>query len=110
MKNHRKKLMIKQVVSQHIINYKKEYIIMLLLFIIGLFLGVLFINNVKDDQFNSINTYINNFVDKLKNVETIDSISLLKSSIIENLLLVLSLWFFGTTVIRYSNSFWNNFI
>ncbi|MBR3255473.1 MAG: hypothetical protein IKF97_04575 [Clostridia bacterium] len=107
MKNNRKRFNIKSTFITHIINNKKEYIIMLLLFIIGIFLGVLFINNIKEEQFNNISNYINNFVEKLKNLESIDTISLLKSSVIENLLLVLALWFFGTTVIRNSNCIWN---
>lgn len=107
MKNNRKKSMIKSAIATHIINNKKEYIIMLLLFVIGIFLGVLFINNAKDEQFNSISNYINNFVEKLKNIETIDSINLLKISILQNILVVVAIWFFGTTVIRNSSSVWN---
>ncbi len=110
MKNNRRSYKIKSAIATHIINNKKEYIIMLLLFIIGIFLGVLFINNVKEEQFNNISNYINTFVEKLKSLESIDTISLLKSSIIQNLLLVLALWFFGTTVIRDSYSFWNYYL
>lgn len=107
MINNRKSIKLKSVIINYIINNKKEYLIMLILFIIGLFLGVLYINNIKDDQFNNISNYINNFVEKLKGFETIDTGSLLKTSIIQNLLLVVSLWFFGTTVIRNSCSVWN---
>lgn len=107
MINNRKSIKLKSAIVNYIINNKKEFLIMLILFIIGLFLGVLYINNVKDDQFNNISNYINNFVEKLKGFETIDTGSLLKTSIIQNLLLVVSLWFFGTTVIRNSGSVWN---
>ncbi|MBR0350787.1 MAG: hypothetical protein IJH76_03060 [Clostridia bacterium] len=110
MKNQRKKYKIKSAIATHIINNKKEYIIMLLLFIIGIFLGVLFINNVKEEQFNNISDYINNFVDKIKNADTINTANLIKSSMLENFLLVLALWFFGTTVIRNTNSFWFDYI
>ena len=104
MKNDRKKLNLKNIIITHVINNKKEYIIILLLFIIGLFFGVLFINNVKEEQFNNISNYLNDFVEKLKSIENIDSIALLKSSIIQNMILVLMLWFFGTTVIRNPHS------
>ena len=99
MKNTRKKLNIKSLILSHIANNKKEYIIVLLFFIIGLFLGVLFINNIQEEQYNNISTYLNGFVEKLKGIEHIDSISLLKSSLLQNLILAVILWFFGTTVI-----------
>ena len=107
MKNNRKAKKIKSLIITHIINNKKEYIIMLLLFVIGLLLGVLFINNTKEEQFNNITNYINNFVEKFKNIENIDSINLLKNSIIENVILAVIIWFFGTTVIRNTSSIWN---
>ena len=99
MKNNRKNTRIRNIIATHIINNKKEYIIVLLLFIIGLFLGVLFINNVQEEQYNNISQYITSFVDKLKSMESIDSISLLKTSLLQNVVLALALWFFGTTVI-----------
>lgn len=105
MKNNRKKLNLKSIIITHVINNKKEYIIILLLFIIGLFFGVMFVNNVKEEQFNNISNYLNSFVEKLKSIENIDSISLLKTSIIQNLILAILLWFFGTTVIRNTSCF-----
>ena len=108
MTNTRKKIDIKSLIISHILNNKKEYIIILLLFIIGLFLGVLFINNVQEEQFNNIQDYINTFVEKLKVIENIDSMNLLKNSLIQNIVLAIVLWFFGTTVIRNSSGFWNN--
>lgn len=38
---------MKETIRQHIITNRKEYIIILLFFIIGIFLGVLFINNTR---------------------------------------------------------------
>ena len=108
MKNNRKKLQIKSLITTHITNNKKEYLIMLLLFIIGLFLGVLFINNLQEEQFGNVSNYINTFVEKLKGMENIDSINLLKNGILQNVILAVTLWFFGTTVIRNTSGFWNN--
>ena len=48
MKN--KGIKIKDTIKQHVSNNSKEYIIVTLLFIIGIFLGVLFINNVGEAQ------------------------------------------------------------
>ncbi len=99
MKNIKKTLKLKDIIINHIASNSKEYIIVTLLFIIGIFLGVLFVNNIKNDEFDSVQNYITTFIQKFKENPNIDSGELLKTSIIKNLILALSLWFFGTTVI-----------
>lgn len=99
MKNIKKTLKLKDIIVNHIASNSKEYIIVTLLFIIGIFLGVLFVNNIKNDEFDSVQNYITTFIQKFKENTNIDSGELLKTSIIKNLILALSLWFFGTTVI-----------
>lgn len=99
MKNNKETFKLKSIILSHISNNSKEYIVMLLLFVIGIFLGVLFINNIQEEQFNNISQYINNFIEKLKNVQNLDKLALLKSSILENIILATIIWFFGTTVI-----------
>lgn len=106
MKNNRKSK-IKSIITTYIINNKKEYAIMTILFIIGILLGVLIINNTQEEQFNNVNSYINTFIEKVKNSQSIDSIDLLRNSITKNVVFAIGIWFFGTTVIRNTNSFWN---
>ena len=90
---------ITSVIKQHIVNNKKEYIIVTLIFIIGIFLGVLFNNNVQQIQKDEVSTYLNTFIDKIENTEQINYIELLKTSIFQNVALAIIIWFFGTTVI-----------
>lgn len=108
--NKNKRLNIKSTISQHIANNSKEYILVTLIFLVGIFLGVMFINNTQETQITEITSYLNNFLDKLKNIEELNNIELLKMTIIENIILAISLWFFGTTVIRNTYSIWNNII
>ena len=98
------------LIYQHISNNSKEYMLVTLIFVIGIFLGVMFINNVQDTQRTEITTYLNNFIEKMKNAENINNIDLLKTTLSQNIILAISLWFFGTTVIRNTNCIWNNFI
>ena len=42
---------------------------------------------------------MNNFIEKFKNLESVDNVQMLKITIKENFILALTLWFFGTTVI-----------
>ena len=105
-----RQLNIKNTIYQHIASNSKEYILVTLIFIIGIFLGVMFINNTQETQMSEITSYLNNFIDKLKNIEELNSMKLLKTTIFENIILGIALWFFGTTVIRNTNCFWNNTI
>ena len=105
-----KRLNIKSTIYKHVTNNSKEYILVTLIFLVGIFLGVMFINNTQETQMLEITTYLNNFINKLKNIENLKNIEILKTSIIENIILAVTLWFFGTTVIRNTNCIWNNII
>ena len=97
--NKNKGIKIKETIVNHIMNNKKEYIIVSLIFIIGIFLGVLFINNIQEGAKEEITTYLNQFVEKMKNNQEINNIELLKTTIGQNIILTIIIWFFGTTVI-----------
>ena len=94
-----KQLKILEIIKEHVINNKKEYMIVALLFIIGIFLGVLFVNNIQENPKLEITNYIKGFIEKMKTIETLNHMELLKNSIGQNILLAIILWFFGTTVI-----------
>ncbi len=90
---------IKQIIIDHVANNKKEYTIVILIFIIGIFFGVFFVNNMQESPKEEIQTYINNFIEKMKSLPNIDNATLLKNSIIQNAIFAILIWFFGTTVI-----------
>lgn len=94
-----KRLKIWDTIGNHVVNNKKEYILVTLIFLVGIFLGVMFINNSKENQLSEISSYFNNFIDKLKNTEKLETMTILKSTLLENIILAVTLWFFGTTVI-----------
>lgn len=94
-----KQMKILQTIKNNINTNKKEYILVTLIFLVGVFLGVMFINNAKDSQIEEIKTYLAEFIDKLKNTEDLNTFSLLKTTLKQNTILAILLWFFGTTVI-----------
>lgn len=98
MKKNKRRIFI-QTIKEHVLNNKKEYIIVSILFVIGIFLGVFFINNVGQEPRTQITEYVNQFVEQLKNTESLNTVELLKTSIGQNIILAISLWFFGTTII-----------
>lgn len=98
MKKNKRRLIL-QTIKEHVSNNKKEYVIVSILFVIGIFLGVFFINNVGQEPKTLITEYLNQFIEKLKSTEDLNLIELLKTSIGQNIMLAISLWFFGTTII-----------
>ena len=94
-----KEISIKETLKQHIVNNKREYIITEFIFVIGIFLGVLFVNNTDNNQKEQIGSYINEYITKMKDTNNINNGEVFKSSIKQNLLIAVGIWFLGTTVI-----------
>ena len=90
--NRKKKKSIKNCILNHVNNNLREYIILIILFLIGVVAGVIFINNVNESQKQELQTYITGFVQSLKGDYQIDKTKLLKTSIIENVKLAIILW------------------
>lgn len=90
---------IKNIIANHIKDNIKEYIIVTIIFLIGITAGVIFVNNVNESQAQEIQGYINQFINAVKGDYHIDTSSLLKNSLIDNFKLVVCMWFIGSTVI-----------
>lgn len=99
MKKERKTKIKNTIFFQHILNNKKEYIIISLIFVCSIFLGVFFINNINETQKNEITTYFTSSINELKQTQNLQMMSVLKNNIIRNITLAISLWFLGTTII-----------
>lgn len=99
MKKIRDNSNIKNIIISYVRNNLKEYILVSLIFVIGLFLGVMFINNFSETKEQFITKYILDFLDKFKNLSQIDKTALFWESLKNNCFLVIILWFAGTTII-----------
>lgn len=98
-KQEKRNFKIIDLIKEHIRKNIKEYLSVCIVFLIGTIIGVMFINNVEEGQKTQITQYLGNFAEALNTDYKIDLGSLLKSSIISNLILAISLWFIGSTVI-----------
>lgn len=98
----KKQSKIKEIIISHIESNIKEYAIISIIFLIGIVVGVIFINNATEIQASEINNYLYTFVENLKNNSNINEILLLKDSIKKNCVLAIFLWFMGSTIIGIS--------
>lgn len=87
------------ILYNHIVNNKRGYLIVTILFFIGLIIGVFFINNAKTTQIDEINNYLNEIVNNVKIYENIDYGNLLKQSLTSNFIIIILLWFGASTII-----------
>lgn len=90
---------IKNIIISYVRNNLKEYILVSLIFAIGLLLGVMFINNLSEAKEQVITKYILDFLDKFKNFSQINKTAMFWESLKNNYILVIILWFAGTTII-----------
>lgn len=93
----KKKNEILFTIKENIMNNTKSYFIVIIIFTVGIFLGVLFIN--QTDNKSEIEKYINTYVDETKVLQNGDYLGELQKDIKNNITLVLLLWFAGTTII-----------
>lgn len=90
---------MKDILLNYFIKNKKNFIIITIVFCIGVIGGIIFINNSKEPQITEINTYIQELINNIKNSENINKLNLLFLSIKENSILILLIWFLGYTII-----------
>lgn len=87
------------LIIEFIKNNIKEYIIISIVFLIGIFLGVMFVNNLNEEQKTEITTYIETYIEAFKQTDSGSNITLLQNNIKDNIILALIIWFIGSTII-----------
>lgn len=97
-----KKTKIRTTLYNHIINNKREYLIITILFFIGLITSIIFINNVSDEIFEETNNYLIDLFNNVKSYERVDLFNLFRKSVWNNIIITLLLWFGASTIIGIS--------
>ena len=91
---------IVNAIKVHIYNNIKQYLIISLLFLIGVVTAVIFINNSEKTQINSeLEDNIITFIESLKTEYEIDKGELLRTSIINNIMIAVIFWILGCSII-----------
>ena len=89
----------KNILVTHIQNNIREYTIGCIIFVIGVLLGVVFVNNLTEIQTDEISVYITESITSLKHNTILNKLEILKESIKNDIILVIFLWLMGSTVI-----------
>ena len=85
------------IIKEDVQNNVKSYLIIVVIFAIGIFLGVFLVN--QTDSKEEIEKYINSYIDETKKLQNGDYLGELREDIKNNIILVFFLWFAGTTII-----------
>ena len=99
LKKHKKKSILAKSILSHIENNKKEYLMCIVLFFLGIILSIIFINNCNENQISEINEYIKKLTTNLKNIEDIDYLTLFFNSIRLNIVIIVIVFISSLIVI-----------
>ncbi len=72
-----------KVIKKHLEENYKTYLIFIIVFMLGMFIGIITLNHSNEEQKAAISTYINEFIDASKSSK-VDYTEMLKSSISKN--------------------------
>lgn len=98
-KQEKSKMKIFEIVNSHIRKNAKEYLIASIIFLIGIVIGITFVNNMNESQRQEIKDYLSTFENCIDTDYKINTSNLLKNSIINNTVTAVALCFIGSTVI-----------
>lgn len=95
----KRKNTIKEIILRHLYDNIKLYLIVIIILVIGITVGVVFINNINADGATEIKNYITDFINQIKQGYRVDTGELLKKSLSDNLILIVIMWLLGSTVV-----------
>ena len=98
-KQEKRQIRTLNIVKEHIYNNLKQYLIVSVLFLIGIIIAVIFTNNDNNTENSQIGNNITTFIECLKTDYQVDKAKLLKELIINNIFTAFILWFMGCVVI-----------
>lgn len=89
----------RKILKNYLQKYKKEYISLFIIILIGFIFGISFIQKGNAEEITNINSYIQSLITNIKNANGINKALLLLESLKSNCLFIVIIWFLGCTVI-----------
>lgn len=97
--NNKFKINVKPIFIDYIKNNIREFFCVISLFLIGIILSIIFVNNVNEMQKEEITSYIQDYISNLKEGKNINKKAVFWDSIKNNAIFTIILWFGGLTII-----------
>lgn len=97
--NNKFKINVKPIFIDYIRNNIKEFFCVISLFLIGIILSIIFVNNVNEMQEEDITLYVQDYISNLKEGKSINKKAVFWDSIKNNAIFTIILWFGGLTII-----------
>lgn len=89
----------KSILLEYFNKYKITYIIIIALFLIGVFIGVIYINMSNEEKIQDLTQYVTNLINNINNYSETKENNIFIESILKNSKDILIIWFLGCTVI-----------
>ena len=89
----------RSVLLDYVFKNKKNFLLIIGIFLFGLIFGIFFINNANSVQIEEIKEYVSNLIKNIKSYENINKTELLAQSLTQNILFIVLIWFLGCTII-----------
>lgn len=89
----------KGVLYNYLLSNKKNFFIILIVFFVGMLLGIFLINHTAESGILEINSYVNSIRENLHSTENVNLLQCLIKSVKQNVVFVLIMWFLGCTII-----------
>lgn len=93
------KFNFKDIIINHISSNIKLYFTITIIFILGICLGVYFVNSMPQDKLEELNQYINQSITVIKEENKISSFQIFKKSALKNVIIVASILLFTFTIL-----------
>lgn len=90
---------IKSILIEYIGNNIKEIVCTVALFLIGIIISTIFINNVTETQKNEISAYVQDYISNVKEGKNINQKAVFWDSIKNDAIFTIILWIAGLTII-----------
>lgn len=87
------------VLVEYFMKYKMIYMKIIIVFFIGIIIGVAVINTAKEEKILNLTEYVKELVQNVKNKDNIDYSNSFLVSIVKNIKTIGILWIFGYTII-----------
>jgi len=87
------------VLVEYFMKYKMIYMKIIIVFFIGIIIGVAVINTAKEEKILNLTEYVKELVQNVKNKDSIDYSNSFLVSIVKNIKTIGILWIFGYTII-----------